>query len=531
MEAVEVYQVGMYIRLSREDGDKEESDSVGNQKKLLMEYISKKKNLHLYEVYVDDGYSGTNFDRPNFKRMFEDITAGHINCVIVKDLSRFGRDYIDTGRYLERLFPELGVRFISVSDCIDSRKQAYDMLLPIKNIFNEQYARDISNKIQITMRAKQKAGEFIGSFSSYGYKKSPVNKNQLVVDEYAAEVVKRIFSLFIQGMGKQSIAKLLNEEGILCPSEYKKINGEKYKNANGLTSTAYWSYSTINSILHKEIYVGNMVQGTKHQKMRSKQKLVAKENWIIVENTHPPIIDHDTWELAQRLLVQKHRDIQLKSNHHIFAGLIRCGDCGRSMMKNSWRRSDGSIAYSFYCGTYKRAGKTYCTPHALPVPILEHIVLEDLNNIVRNIGDLQKLIEVHSQELSQTEKGKEQKVAKIKIELERVKNLKKFIYEDYKDGLISKEEYLSYRTDYVKKENLYAKQIETLQIKSSPALEQLETSWLNQLLTHRKIKELDRGIVVEMIEDITVYENHKLKIRYNFGIEANDFFSDRYRET
>ena len=294
MKIQNLFNVAVYIRLSREDGDKEESDSVGNQRKLLTDYVAKKEDFILYDTYIDDGYSGTNFNRPSFQRMIADIQDGKVNCVVVKDLSRFGRDYIDTGRYLERYFPDLGVRFISVTDSIDSMKQAYDMLLPIKNIFNEQYARDISKKIQATVKSKQKAGEFIGAFTSYGYKKSPVNKNKLVIDDYAASVVRRIFSLYIQGYGKQKIAKLLNAEGILCPAEYKKVNGENYKNCNRLESTTYWSYSTINSILHREMYVGNMVQGTKHQRMRSKQKKKPKEDWIIVENTHEPIIDKET---------------------------------------------------------------------------------------------------------------------------------------------------------------------------------------------------------------------------------------------
>ena len=291
MKIQNLFNVAVYIRLSREDGDKEESDSVGNQRRLLTEYIAKKEEFILYDIYIDDGYSGTNFNRPDFQRMITDIEEGKVNCVIVKDLSRFGRDYIDTGRYLERYFPEVGVRFISVTDGIDSMKQTYDMLLPIKNIFNEQYARDISKKIQSTMKSKQKAGEFIGAFTSYGYKKSPVNKNKLVIDDYAASVVRRIFSLYIHGFGKQKIAKILNEEGILSPVEYKKFNCDNYRNAKCLGSTTYWSYSAVNSILHRQMYVGNMVQGTKHQSMRSRQKKMPKEDWIIVENTHEPIID------------------------------------------------------------------------------------------------------------------------------------------------------------------------------------------------------------------------------------------------
>ena len=529
-KVLNLFNVAIYIRLSREDGDKEESDSVGNQRKLLTEYVAKKDDFILYDVYVDDGYSGTNFNRPSFQRMIADIEDGKVNCVVVKDLSRFGRDYIDTGRYLERYFPELGVRFISVTDSIDSMKQAYDMLLPIKNIFNEQYARDISKKIQATVKSKQKAGEFIGAFTSYGYKKSPVDKNKLVIDDYAADVVRRIFSLYIQGYGKQRIAKLLNAEGILCPAEYKKVNGENYKNCNRLESTTYWSYSTINSILHREMYVGNMVQGTKHQRMRSKQKKMPKEEWIIVENTHEPIIDKATWEKAQSLLQKRTRELDLETNKNIFAGFVKCGDCGRAMTKNMWRRADGSKTYSLYCGTYKRNGKQYCTPHTLPMAVLEDIVLGDLKAIVDSVDNLKELVQSQSFTASKVKRIADTELSKIKAELERVKGLKKSIYEDYREELISKEEFLSYREDYLKKEELYSKQIEALEEKKKDNVTEdvFETPWLKRLLELKDIETLDRDIVVEMISEIKVYENRKIKITYNFGNELEHLFSSVY---
>lgn len=529
-KVLNLFNVAIYIRLSREDGDKEESDSVGNQRKLLTEYVAKKEDFILYDIYVDDGYSGTNFNRPSFQRMIADIEDGKVNCVVVKDLSRFGRDYIDTGRYLERYFPELGVRFISVTDSIDSMKQAYDMLLPIKNIFNEQYARDISKKIQATVKSKQKAGEFIGAFTSYGYKKSPVNKNKLVIDDYAADVVRRIFSLYIQGYGKQRIAKLLNAEGILCPAEYKKVNGENYKNCNRLESTTYWSYSTINSILHREMYVGNMVQGTKHQRMRSKQKKMPKEDWIIVENTHEPIIDKETWEKAQSLLKKRTRELALETNKNIFAGFVKCGDCGRAMAKNMWKRADGSKTYSLYCGTYKRNGKQYCTPHTLPMAVLEDIVLGDLKAIVDSVDNLKELVQSQSFTASKVKRIADTELSKIKAELERVKRLKKSIYEDYREELISKEEFLSYREDYLKKEELYSKQIEALEEKKKDNVTEdvFETPWLKRLLELKDIESLDRDIVVEMISEIRVYENRKIKITYNFGNELEHLFSSVY---
>lgn len=353
-----------------------------------------------------------------------------------------------------------------------------------------------------------------------------------MIDEYASEVVKRVFTMYAQGIGKQSIAKILNAEGILCPSEYKKLNGENYKNCNRLEKTSYWTYSTIKVMLQNEIYIGNMVQGKKHQRMRSKQRLVKKENWIRVENTHEPIIDRQLWDKVQKLLTKKHRDIDLETNKNIFAGFIKCGDCGRAMMKNFWRRADGSKSYSFYCGTYKRSGKDYCTPHTLPFQVLNDIVLGDLKQIIRNVENLQELVKSQSFTATKIRKSTDIELIKLKAELERVKKLKKSIYEDYKDELISKEEFLSYREDYQQKETLYSKQIETLEEKKKESVTEdvFETPWLRRLLELKDIEELDRDIIVEMIDQITVYENRKLKISYNFGNELEHLFSSVYCE-
>ena len=234
---MESWNTAGYLRLSREDGDKAESDSIANQRKLLEQYLSSHPELHLIEFYQDDGYTGTNFDRPAFRKMEADLESGKVNCVLVKDLSRFGRDYIEMGRYLERVFPTQGVRFIAVNDHVDSQQGSYDMLLPMKNIFNTQYARDISDKVRSAIHAKQQRGEFIGAFPSYGYQKDPANHNRLVVDPAAAQVVRRIFDLFEHGWGKIKIAKQLNAEGIPSPSEYKRILGERYHNGRKIEQT------------------------------------------------------------------------------------------------------------------------------------------------------------------------------------------------------------------------------------------------------------------------------------------------------
>lgn len=530
MENSIVYLTALYIRLSREDGDKEESDSIGNQRKLLMEYIASKEELVLKDIYIDDGYSGTNFNRPDFKRLIHDIEEKEVNCVIVKDLSRFGRDYIDTGRYLERFFPEMGVRFIAISDGIDSKRQTYDMMLPIKNIFNEQYARDISKKIQATVKIKQHSGEFIGSFASYGYKKSPVDKNKLVIDEYPASIVKRIFDMYVSGIGKQRIARILTNEGILCPSAYKQLNGQQYKNSN-YRENSYWTYSTINSILHKEIYIGNMVQGTKHQTMRGKQNRVAKEDWIIVSQTHEPIIDQETWNRAQSLLKRRTRQLDLVSNQNIFAGFIRCGDCDAAMAKVSWSRADGTKSDSFYCGTYKRYGNKYCTPHTLPLNILEQIVLDDLKKIIHSISDLEKLAKQKPADKKKNVDGKiQEQITKADAELSKIQRWKQSLYEDYKEEVISREDYMAYREDYTNKEKLLIKQIDSMrQIQASDEEKFLEAPWVTRLLQLKDVEKLDRTIIVEMIDKILVYDNRRIRIIYNFSNELECLFETQVR--
>lgn len=520
MSSPERYRVAGYIRLSREDGDKEESDSIGNQRRLIAEYVEGKEEFSLYEFYVDDGYSGTNFERPGFLRMLGDLREGRADCVMVKDLSRFGRDYIETGRYLERVFPQLGIRFVAVADRIDSVKTAYDLLVPIKNIFNEQYARDISKKIQTTIRTKQRAGEFIGAFPSYGYRKSPGDKNRLVVDPYAAGIVRRIFDLYLHGTGKQRIARILNEEGVLCPGEYKRVNGERYRNANRQEGTSYWSYSTVNSILHREMYAGNMVQGTKRQQMRQKPRRVERENWIVVENTHEPIISGEIWERTQSLLEKQSREPKPGQAPNIFAGFLKCGDCRRAMAKDIRREKDGTAVCTFSCGTYRRNGKRCCTPHRVPMKVLEEIVLEDLNDLIRRNGDIRALTRRQEAENRQREKESEKK--RIQAELERTGRQKKALYEDFREDLLTREEFLTYCEDYRKREELLKKQAELLRQEER---EETGAPWVRRLLERGAVERLDREIVAEMVSQILVYEDHRIQIIYNFSDEEENLRS------
>lgn len=502
-----VWRAALYARLSRDDGDKPESDSIVNQRKRLEQFLAGQAQMEFAGFYVDDGYTGTNFDRPGFQRMIEDIEAGKVNCVVVKDLSRFGRDYIGVGAYLRDWFPAHGVRFIALGEGEDSEKNSCDMLIPFKNVMNEQYARDISQKVRSSIQIKQQSGEFIGAFASYGYRKDPEDHNKLLIDPPAAAVVRRIFTLYEQGMGKIRIAKLLNEEKIPCPSEYKRLNGEKYHNGQRLGSTSYWTYATIHRILKNQMYVGRMEQGkAPRQGMHGKAKQLPREQWTVVEGTHEAIIEPDQWERVQSLLQRDTRTLSFEQNISPFAGFLRCGDCGRAMSKTN---HPGGIYYC--CGSYKRYGPSVCTRHGISYRDLEQTVLEDLNKVIASVEDLHALAQEAKENTRPTDHSAEQE--RLQGSLERVRRLRKSAYEDYKDDLISKEDYLRYKDDYQGQEDVIMAQLERLQAQEDTPK---ESPWVEELLKLGKLTELDRATVAETIKEILVYEDH-VEITYNFS--------------
>lgn len=506
-----IWRAALYTRLSREDGDKPESDSIANQRSLLESFAAQQPDLEVAGQYSDDGFTGTNFQRPDFQRMIADIEAGKVNCVIVKDLSRFGRDYITTGQYLERWFPTHRVRFLAVNDQIDSEKGPYDMLLPFKNMFNEQYARDISNKVKSAMQSKQRQGQFIGAFASYGYRKDPDNHNRLLIDPCAAPVVQRIFDLYEQGNGKIRIAKLLNEEGIPCPSEYKKLNGERYHNGQKLGKTTYWTYATIHRMLKNQMYTGNMEQGrAPRQTMHGRAKQLDRSQWIVVEGTHEPIISRQQWDRVQALLARDTRAPSFERNISPFAGFLRCGDCGRAMSKTN---HPSGVCYC--CGSYKRYGPSACTRHGISQRELEQIVLDDLNKIIGAVGDLKALAE----EAVPKKKRRGLQAARERVQgsLERVYHLKKSAYEDYRSGLISREDFQRYQEDYTCQEQALSTQLAHLE--REPPEDVLERPWIASLLEHGMLTELDRTTMAETVKEILIFEDGHIEITYLFSDE------------
>lgn len=514
-----MWNIALYLRLSNEDGDKIESDSISAQRSMITDFINRNiDNGKIIDTFVDDGYTGTNFNRPDFKRMISLIEDGKINCVIVKDLSRFGRDYINVGNYLEKYFPLHDVRFIAINDNYDSITSSSndEFIMPIKNIFNAQYSKDISKKVKSSFRTLQSQGKFVGAFASYGYAKDTNDKHRLVIDEPAAIIVKRIFSMFISGYGKISIARKLNNDNIPCPSEYKKMNGLNYQNGQKINLTKYWTYSTINNILHNRMYIGDMVQNKSIRKIvRGKAKKNNTDNWIIIENTHQPIIDRNTWESAQTLLKKNTRQLNFENNVGLFAGYIVCGNCGRAMSKINYKNKQ-----TYICGSYKRYGKDVCFRNSISVDDLEEIVLDKLNEQIKKIDHFDKKTEDENKDLSKD-------ISKLKILLDKVYEKKKGIYEDYRENILTKEEYLSYKEDYNKEENDIMAQIELLERESEKA--ETEDEWIDNINKYKHINKLTRELVCELLDKIIItHIEDEFNSKVSNDIEVNVIFRFKF---
>ena len=499
-----------YERLSREDGDRLESDSILNQHSLFEDYCSRHPEFLLVEHYADDGFTGTNFKRPAFQRMLSDIETGKLDCVIVKDLSRFGRDYIDMGYYLERHFPSREIRFIAINDNVDSAKGPYDMMLPLKNVFNAQYAKDISGKVRSSFEVKQNRGQFVGAFASYGYMKDPEQKGHLIPDPVASQVVRRVFEMASSGIGQIRIAKILNEEGVPCPSEYKRLMGDKYRNSKRLDTTNYWTYSTVHKMLANEMYLGSMVQRRSvRPTMHGKAVAAPRKDWAVVESTHEPIISKELWDTAQAQLNKNTRTLDLNNNVGLFAGFLKCGDCGRSMVKTKW---DGRINYS--CGSYRRYGASFCSSHYIPQSDLEEIILSDLNSIIATVDDMAQ-IAAQNRPRNDFKQRVEEERRRLETAAARVQRLKKNSYEDYRDNLLTREEFLRYKADYDQQEQTLLGQLDALNSKQPDHL--LEEPWVEQLLRLGHLTELDRATLAQTVKEIRIFEDKQIEIHYLFS--------------
>ena len=525
------FLAAIYLRLSSDDGDKAESDSIRNQRSLLQDFVSKHSELSLIEEYVDDGYSGANFERPAFQRMMEDVRNHKINCIIVKDLSRLGRNYIETGRYLEKIFPVLGIRFIAVNDHYDSadtKNDADQIIVPFKNLINDAYCRDISMKIRSQLEIKRKKGEFTGSYASYGYAKNPVDKNHLVIDEYAAEIVRFIFNMKMDGYSADRIAMKLNEMGVLTPMEYKRSCGFNYTCGFRSYKDAKWCATSVLRILKNELYVGTMVQG-KTRKINYKVKAcmdARPEDWVKVEGTHEPIVSRELFECVQNLMKLDTRTSPEEEMIYIFSGLLRCGDCGQNMVRRVVKKKGKQYRY-YHCSTYKN--KEGCTSHNISDAKLQKVVLEAIQNQIALLVQADAIM-AQIENIPQQQFGVkllDSQIRTLNAEVQKYKDLRNNLYQDMVDGIITREEYRDIKQTFTRKMERAEESIRELETKKRRLLsnEMRTQKWVEEFKNCRNIESLDRKVTVMLIERIVVYSSDRIEIHFNHADEMAELIS------
>ena len=522
------FRVGLYIRLSREDGDKEESSSVTNQREILKRYVSEQPNFFIVKEYVDDGWTGTNFDRPKFKEMIEDIEAGIIDTVITKDLSRLGRERLGVGHYTEIYFPEHNVRYIALLDNIDTYiDSGMNDMAPFKGVINDMYVRDISKKIRSSLIERKKAGNFLGVTAPYGYKKDPNNKFHLVINEKEAEVVKRVFRLYLEGNGLTKIAQILTKDGVPVPGESRNI-GKTRKTA--LYSS--WKQTTIRRILDNRVYLGELVQ-FKRRKINYKSKrriTVPEEERYICKGTHEAIIDEESFNAVQNIL-KKNKSFKGTKHDYLFKGLLYCAECGARLnitYSNYALKKYGEYRYTTICYSYSRLYSDICTRHSNSIPELEEVLIKHIKEVCsryinENLQD--ELISMAKKqrhlELKQISNKKrletlEQKIADIGL---YIKNL----YMDKVKGVVSENDYISLVSDFTKdRDNLIKEKEELITIINNQKPQIDETAKIEKLAKEFiSLEKPTKQLLNELIEKITISENKEINIYFKFN-ELNE---------
>lgn len=521
-----IWNTALYIRLSREDGDKMESESVKSQREMLRNFLLKKPDLKLYDEYIDDGYTGTNFNRDSFERMFNDIRANKVDCVIVKDLSRLGRNHIETSKYIEIVFPMLKVRFIAINDQIDSflnPQSINNVIVPFKNLLNDEYCRDISMKIRSSLTIKRENGQYIGSFACYGYIKDPNDKHKLIVDEEAADNVRMIYKMFLEGATIRSIAIYMNDNNYLTPSEYKRSKGYKDRHFS-TTGKPKWDSIGIKRILTNQMYVGDMVQ-KQAEIVSYKVKIcrkVDKDKRIIVPNTHEPIISREDFEKVQSLLARDTRVCTSTKQLDLLSGFCKCGDCRRGMNKKHIHQPYKEYYY-YICSTFKKSGRKACTKHAVQVDKIKEAVFAVIKQYVNIAITMDNLIDfINRSEERTKETTKIDKMLKSKYaERDDINRLLEDLYPDWKKGFITQDMYLSMKDKYSQKKEEILSAIENLILQKEAIKNGLTTEnrFIENFKKYQNITELTRDVVVELINNIYIYEGGKIEVEVKFRDE------------
>lgn len=529
------YRAAFYLRLSREDGDKAESDSIANQRALLEAYAAEHSELCIVDEFVDDGYSGANFERPAFRKLLQELEQGTINCVLVKDLSRFGRNYIEVGRYLERIFPVLRVRMIAVTDHYDSQsawKNSDSIMIPMRNLLNDAYCRDISVKIKSQLAIKRKRGDFVGSFTTYGYQKDPADHTKLIVDELAAEAVQNIFYWKIEGLSNQGIADRLNAGKVPSPSVRKLQSGAKLSLHFRKSAEPLWSAKAIDRILHNEVYIGRLVQGkTRRLDYRSKKKInVPERDWTIVDNTHEAIVTADQYALVQRILETETRRPNDAETVAVYAGFLYCGDCGSRLVRRSAYYKEKK--YIYYQCSGRKKDKSSCTSHNLREEKLHIIVWHALQMQIRLVMEGSEFIEKiqNAQQESYRARRIQQQIRQLTAERSHTQEIKDRLYDDYAEELLTREDFLNYNEMYNKRLEEYARKTDELK-EERKSVQNMPNAYpfLNAYRKYHELEDVTRPMVVELIEKIEVYEGGRVEITFRFQDEIGDLLEEIHK--
>lgn len=513
----EAYRTGIYARLSSEESGEE---ALENQIFLLKSYVEQQTDMRLVETYEDFGFTGTNFERPGFEGMMEDARTGKINCIVVKDLSRLGRNYIETGNLVENIFPFLNIRFVAVTDRFDtiSGNGTENMVVSIKNLVNEVYSKDISRKVITAFRTKQRNGEYIGLVAPYGYLKSEENKNRFVVDGTAAPVVQRIYRMYADGEGIDRIARALDGDGIPCPRKYRYQIGvtksDRYKDSR-------WGRSAVKTILTNRAYIGDMVQGKVKQELCNNlpMRYTEKEDWIVVEGTHEPVIDRELFFQVQELLEKRQKEQEEKrarskakdhKEENCLKGYIRCGCCGKPFNLSQTMRK-GKMIRVYYCRGYQTLRKAVCTNTWRPDKAeMERTVLEEIKKRIREI-----LREGFPKQEKTDADGQKEKneIAGIDRELKSISGRLADLYQDTADGILDDADYLLMRNEFsARKAKLEAEKENLLRAVSEKKKKPEDTAVRAALRNYLSAKKLSRAMVECFVEKVTVHEGRKIEV-------------------
>ena len=524
-----LWKAALYIRLSRDDGDKMESNSITSQREILKEWLKLHPDIALYDFYIDDGWSGTDFNRPGFQRMMDDIYAGNVNCVIVKDLSRFCRNASEGGRYLEDVFVRLRIRFIALNnglDTVSGNMNAATQLISVgvTNVINESVAATTSVNVRGTLNMNRKQGKFIGSFASYGYLKDPDDHHKLIVDEETAPVVRMIFDKFIAGTSIIGIAKELNAMGIPNPSAYKKQKGYNYRHPAGAQNDGLWPDSSVRRILKNEMYIGNMIQGkntTVSYKIHQ-CRAVPSEDWIKVNGTHEAIVDSDTFEKAQSLLGRHIRKPPTENQVHLLAGFVRCAKCGRIMSWKTNRHTYGTYSY-YRCVTNNKMKPGGCTRSSIRIDKIEEAVLLLLQKTVEACVEYEKLLaQINCSSNRKTESDNLQRQLKQqKAERESCMRSMAELYPDWKRGILTQQEFVTIKanlSEKIEKLNVTIQHLEDTADQYQSGVDS-ENAFLSGFHKYGTITELTRPMLLELVKEIRVYDENRIEIELNFRDE------------